>query len=554
MRCVHFDNIHGNEAKDLKNPYVPIVLHLVPRILTNLDRDEDSPTYGCFDRNFWHYKVHDYSSTVLQQCSLTLALVYKYWFEGNIYYNSEMIKGYAIAGVKFCEKIQHKNGSFDEYWVGEHSIPATAFALYGICETCDHLGIQPDISCIDKAVDFLVKHMETAVLNQEMASVAAIRYAGEILEVDEYKEMAKQKFANLLSQQKNEGWFSEYEGLDLSYLTVNLDYLIRYYELSKDPDALISAKKILDLIKYFIHPDGSFGGEYGTRNTEYFAPYGIEFLKKYCPVSNEIVRKLLGYIHQDSYLNLNCDERYYLHYLSHSFMKGLLIYSYNPWDGKLPCETTFEKYFDESKIFIKSTNDYYFIANLSKGGVFKVFDKRGSTMSTDCGFRFLFNDNLYVTEMPRDNNCSIKPGLVEVTAPFTKMNFIQQSFSKLLILRIISRMFGFGAVRLTKKLMILGSKGTGDMFVNRKIFFGENEMRVVDSISVGDRHGLLKLSNGLSVRHTASSRFFQSNTLNNLVKPATFEIKGNFTASRIIEFGDAKGLLDETNKSNTSIL
>lgn len=547
---MRFDNTQRNDSGNLKNPYVPIVLHLIPRILTNLDRDKDSPTYGCFDRNFWHYKVHDYSSIILQQCSLTLALAYKYWFEGNIYYNSETIKEYAIAGVEFCEKAQHKNGSFSEYWMGEHSIPATAFALYSMCETCDHLGIQPDISCTDKAVDFLAKHTETAVLNQEMASVAAIRYAGEILEVDEYKEMAKQKFADLLSQQKSEGWFSEYGGLDLSYLTVNLDYLIRYYELSKNPDALVSAKKVLNFIKYFVHPDGSFGGEYGTRNTEYFAPYGIEFLKKYCPVSNEIVRKLLGYIHQDSYLNLSCDERYYLHYLSHSFMKGLLIYSYKPWDGRLPCETEFEKYFDESKIFIKSTDDYYLIANLSKGGVFKVFDKSGSGVSTDCGFRFFFNGDLYVTEMPHDNRCLVKPGVVEVTAPFTKMNFVKQSFSKLLLLRILSFIFGYSAVRLTKKLLILGSKETEDMHVNRKILLEENKIQVVDSVSVGDRSGLLKISDGLSVRHTASSRFFQLNTLGNLVEPAMFEIKGNLTTSRVIAFGDAKEFSHEGSISN----
>lgn len=537
------DTIHVNEANAPKNPYIPILLHLIPRLLTNLDRDRDSPTYGCFDRNFWHYKVHDYSSTILQQCSLTLALVYKYWFEGNIYYNSEKIKEYAIAGVRFCERIQHKNGSFDEYWMGEYSIPATAFALYGICETCDLLGVQPDISCIDRAVVFLEKHTETDVLNQEMASIAAIRYAGELLEVDEYIETARQKFASLLSQQKNEGWFSEYGGLDLSYLTVNLDYLIRYYELSQDSDALASAKKILGLIKYFVHPDGSFGGEYGTRNTEYFAPYGIEFLKQYCPVSNEIIQKLLGYIHQDSFLNLNCDERYYLHYLSHSFMKSLLIYSHTPSDEKLPCETTFEKFFDESKILIKSTGYYYLIVNLSKGGVLKTFDKKASKMSTDCGFRFLFNGNLYVTEMPQDNNCSVKPGVVEVTAPFTKMNLLKQSFSKLLALRILSRLFGFSAVRLTKKLMILGSKEITDMYINRKILLEEDKIRVVDSVSVGNRTGLVKISDGLSVRHTASSRFFQPNTVGNLVEPVIYDIKGSLTINRVIVFGDAKSYL-----------
>ena len=527
-----------NKNKEFSNPYIPIVLHLIPRILTNLDRDKDSPTYGCFDRNFWHYKVHDYSSAVLQQCSLTLAFAYKCWFEGNIYYNSEIIKEYAIAGVKFCEKIQHKNGSFDEYWLGEGSVPATAFTLYSICETCDHLDIQPDTSCIKKSVNFLNKHIETEVLNQEMASIAAIQYASEILKRNDYKELARKKFANFLLKQNNEGWFSEYGGLDLSYLTVNLDYLVRYYELSHDSKALYAAKKVLNLIKYFIHPDGSIGGEYGTRNTEYFAPYGIEFLKKHCPISNEIIHRLFEYIYQDSYLNLNCDERYYLHYLNHSYIKSLFIYSYTPWNGKLPCDIKFEKYFNESNIFIKSTNNYYFISNLSKGGVFKVFDKNNQTMNTDCGLRFFLDGDQYVTEMPNENKCSINSGTIEITMPFKKMNFVKQSFFKLFLLRIISFIFGIHAIGLTKKIMILGSKSVTGMSATRSIILQENNIKLIDSVSVGDKFGILKISDNLSVRHTASSRFFQTNTIGNKIKPEVFEIRGNLCISRYIEFSN----------------
>ncbi len=39
-------------------------LHL-QRLLGAMDRDPDSPTYGCFDRGFWHYKAQDWSSAIL---------------------------------------------------------------------------------------------------------------------------------------------------------------------------------------------------------------------------------------------------------------------------------------------------------------------------------------------------------------------------------------------------------------------------------------------------------------------------------------------------------
>ena len=48
----------------------------IPKILTLLDRNVHSPTYGCFDRNFWHYKIIDFPSGMAQEFVLPLALAY----------------------------------------------------------------------------------------------------------------------------------------------------------------------------------------------------------------------------------------------------------------------------------------------------------------------------------------------------------------------------------------------------------------------------------------------------------------------------------------------
>lgn len=542
---MHKQRALSGRINHLYNPYCPIILHLIPRILTNLDRDKDSPTYGCYDRNFWHYKVHDYSSAILQQCSLTLALVYLNQFCGNIYYNNKMIRQYSIAGINFCYKIQNRDGSFAEYWKGESSIPSTAFTLYSLCETCDLLGLKPDAECLNKAVHFLIKHKENEVLNQEMAAIAAIRYAGKLLDNKEYESISTQRFNEFLKMEKKEGWFSEYGGMDISYLTVNLDFLIRYYELTGNNNALEAAKQVIGYIQYFIHPDGSLGGEYGTRNTEYFAPYGIEYLKGHCPISSWIINSVLGYISQDGYLNLNCDERYYLHYLSHSFMKSLIIYSKNNCFLSLPHNFSFEKYFKESKIFIKSTPNYYFISNLSKGGVFKAMNKHTYQMSTDCGYRLILSKNMYVTELPQLNEYSFREDQIEVTCNFVKLNFVKQSTLKLLLLRALSLMLGSRTNHLLKKVMIFGKNSNNDMKLNRIIAFEDDKIHVSDNIQIGKRSGNIKLSNGLSVRHTASSRFFQLNTLNNPVQPEEFQINGSLTNTRTIFFNPP--IFDQSN-------
>lgn len=521
------------------NPYIPIVLHLIPRILTNLDRDRDSPTFGCFDRNFWHYKVHDYSSGLLQQCMLTLGLVYSNNFEGNIYFMSEEIRKYSIAGIDYCNKIQNSDGSFDEYWKGESSIPSTAFTLYSICETCDLLKIEPNKETIRNAVRFLEKHVEEKALNQEMASIAAIEYSAQLLNDDKYKKIADEKFSRIISKKEPEGWFSEYGGLDLSYLTVFLDYLIRYYELTYNLDALETSKQIINCIKYFIHPDGSIGGEYGTRNTEYFAPYGIEYLKETSPIARSIIQRLLEYVHQNGYINLSCDERYYLHYLNHSFTKSLLIYSDFPLKEKLPYESTFSKNFEDAKIIIKSTDFYYFIINCNKGGTFKVMDKKSYDMNTDCGYRLMLTNGFYVTEMPSNNEYYIDENSIKLSCNFSKMDYVRQSTFKLLLLRLLSKILGYTAITMVKKIMIFGgNKVRKDTQLTRTISFSPDKIIINDFIEIGTNKGIISISNGLSIRHTASSRFFQINSINNQIKTEKFEIVEKFEKTRILSFFD----------------
>lgn len=524
-----------------ETPYHPVVLHLIPRILTNVDRDPDSPTYGCFDRSYWHYKVHDYSSGLLQQSMLTLALVYDNNFNGNVYYKKAEIRDFAIAGLEFCTRIQHNDGSFDEYWAGEHSIPSTAFTLYAICETSDVLGyITDDIKrCIDRSVRFLENNVEQGALNQEMAAIAGIRYAATILDDDRIRDISTNRFTQFLEKQTNEGWFPEYGGFDFSYSTVTLDYLIRFYELSKEERTLESAKRLLNVLKYFVHPDGSVGGEYGTRNTEYFLPHGIEYLRKDSAIADKFISKILEYIVGNNYLNLSWDERYILHYVSHSFVKALLIHKEYDYCHKdqLPCETTFNHFLSEAQIYIHSNRNYYFIANLSKGGLFKAICKKTMETSTDCAFRISYKGDLYVAEWPKNNEYTLMPNGFMIKAIFAKTNFMQQSTLKLLLLRLSSKILGARARKLTKNALLFGKKDIEDMTLCRTISFDDEKIIIEDTIDVGEREVTARLIPGLSVRYIPSSRFYQINTLNTKIKSELTKVKGKTSFKRELTFG-----------------
>ena len=99
--------------------FTPLADHLTksfPRLLTQLCRDKDSPLYGCFDRNFWHYKTRDFPSMVLQQPIYVLDMVSR----GELPFCDELkiskttISEWVDACLTFWSKSQRKNGSFDE--------------------------------------------------------------------------------------------------------------------------------------------------------------------------------------------------------------------------------------------------------------------------------------------------------------------------------------------------------------------------------------------------------------------------------------------------------
>ena len=45
---------------------LPIV-EQIPRLLTQVDRNPHSPTYGSCCRNYWHYRIEDISNSQMQE-------------------------------------------------------------------------------------------------------------------------------------------------------------------------------------------------------------------------------------------------------------------------------------------------------------------------------------------------------------------------------------------------------------------------------------------------------------------------------------------------------
>ena len=129
-------------------------LSQIPRLLSLLDRNQFSPTYGCFHRDYWLYKTSDFADAVRQFGVLALALVYKYDFPGNIYKGQPKIRDWAIAGLNFWTHIQHKDGSFDEFYPNERGwVGPTAFTTYSAIESFKLLNKEIDKNTANRIID-----------------------------------------------------------------------------------------------------------------------------------------------------------------------------------------------------------------------------------------------------------------------------------------------------------------------------------------------------------------------------------------------------------------
>ncbi len=501
----------------IKREYASFIQINLPRVLTQIDRDLDSPTYGCCDRNYWHYKIRDFSSAILQQSGLVLAKLYQIDFPGNSLFQNQHAFDIAVATLDFWRKIQLADGSFNEYYPHEHGFPPTAFSFYSACEIYRGLGLENPVylKAFSKTAKYLSDHIESQASNQEMASITALYSYFLIGKNQEIEKAVKRKLQRFLATQSTEGWFPEYDGADFGYQSVCLDMLAEYFHLSRDERVLEPMERIAAFLKWFVQPDATIGGEYGARNTTYFLPFGLELLASRGNADAIAMRSVIfKNCDQPDYFQHAIDDRYFTHYVLHSFVRAFEI----PM-GKVKTETSLpyqepgNRYFSESGLLSKTEKKYFAIYSLKKGCV-KVF--RGMNMIfSDFGYRidlgkntiaatnWLDKENQY--SFDENENCAITKGR------FTKVRVRTSSPISHIGLRLASSLLGNHLIGFLKKKMIFIDSHI-EVWFERTISFQENSIVIKDKI-----HSLenvtIKSAPSFSLRHVASSKFFSAGDL-----------------------------------------
>jgi hypothetical protein len=354
----------------------------IPKILTLMDRNAHSPTYGCFDRAYWHYKIIDFPSGMAQEFVWPLALAYSTDIEGNVFHREPVIRTWVAAGISFAARSAHRDGSCDDYFPFERAAGAAAFSLLASIESYQLMELDdpPLLGFFERRADWLAGHRESGRLANHVALTAlALTRLGELLGTGRWDGARNKLIDLLLSWQDDEGWFAEYDGFDPGYHTLTISCLARLHELLPDGAGLTEPiERAVRLAVDIVHPDGTFGGEYGSRNTYNFYPHGFELVGRWMPEALTVNDTVLQAV-ENGLEPCYADD----HIIGHHTWNQLL--AWRDWVSERPPpaeRVPGRLQLPNAGIIVDRREGYELYAAPGKGGVFKLF-KDGRLVVSD---------------------------------------------------------------------------------------------------------------------------------------------------------------------------
>ena len=342
-----------------------------------------------------------------------------------------------------------------------------------------------------------------------------------LLTKDEKYRAASDSFRDItLSWQNEEGWFQEYEGADPGYHSCSIAFLGKLYRKSGDEKLIEPLKKAVEFAAHFMHPDGSYAGEYGSRNTYHFYPHGFEVMREFSETAGRVADTYLFKSLPRRSRYFNDDNRMCAHYV-YDWMQAWL--DYHPdrtgsFDGARP---PFKRWFKNAKLYVVNTGRYYAVCSLAKGGVLKVFNEDGPIYSDTGPILKTQNGHVLVSHLVDDypHQVDEEGGVASTDGQMCRRKVQLSSPVKQMAFRAMNLTLGRRDPHLVRstlqKILITGKPRTDNRF-NRRIRFFEDRIEIDDSIDFSggkDRAARIAVGSDATSIYVANSNTFQESTL-----------------------------------------
>lgn len=514
-------------------PYRQVVLSAIPALLSSQDRDPVSPTFGCFDRQYWAWANKDFANADLQRGVYILAQLYRWQDNSNPYFGNEHVRTWVEAGIEFLCRIQHGNGAFDQWYPLERSVGTTGFVSGPIVDAIELLGDDVSASLRDRSCEMLERAGRLLLRQPESHGFISNHQAGAALSLyrlrgflgdPRYEERAWEIVDAITHHQSMEGWFAEYGGADPGYETLGITYLAALWRHSGNDRLLEMLQRSVNFLRYFVHPNGTLGGEYGSRNTELYYPSGIEILAPVVEEARSIAAALRVTVGRARFTDpANCDVPNLIPLLS-SYAAAMVDACELSPAPALPCAgEPFKRHFKDAGLYVCKTARYYAVVGLSKGGTLRVHDiEDGHCVHVDAGFVAASAQGpMSSTQVPASGrNCTVTDQEMTVEAPFyTVSGWRRMSPTDLVGLRIFSLSLG-RSVALSEWLkralahLLISRRKRSDLTLTREFAFGESHIEVTDRIT-GEGRGIQSIRRGTkySPLFMGSARYFSTQEL-----------------------------------------
>jgi|Deesub1362A_J573_1020465.scaffolds.fasta_scaffold03107_4 hypothetical protein len=534
-----------HQRRERRRFYQAELLREVPRLLSALDRCPTSVSGGSFDREYWAWATKDFANQDLQRAVRVLAFLYRHRFPGNRYYRQPALLTWLSQAVRFWLRGQEADGSFDHLYPHEKSWMAAAFTLVDMAAAFSLVGeeVSPELrgswlAAMRRAGDCLVTRDEAHgfISNHRAGAAAGLLALSRLSGEEVYARRARELMAEVYRRQSPEGWFLEYEGADPGYQTLDTHYQAIYFlESGGDEACLQAVARSLEFLSYFLHPDGSIGGEYGSRSCPHFFPGGFEVFARYLPVAEAMARQGAEGLAQGYSSGLAEAEMRNAVPMATSYVLALeALAEEGDYPGEtLPWQREFERLWPQAGLYVRSDADTYTVIGASKGGVIKVFGKRPPRLIfSSCGYAGRLQGGRHLTTQlwttfPRLDAGGLRPGDEQPLRPAAEIR-VEAPFFAYKPDRVMTpvRLLGFRLFNLTvgrwrklndfvRKHLIIGrfltTRQRMPLSLSRCLRFREGRCEVSDRISLepGAKLEELREYGFFSSVYMASARYFR---------------------------------------------
>ena len=495
---------------DLHAPLLAVARRWMPRILTQVCRDPTSPLYGCADRNWWHYKIRDFPSIILQQAGYAMHLAghHPAWSA-----DAAALDAVAAASARFWNARAKKHYAFEEYYPWEQGYPPLAFSTLAMAKLAA-AGVVPveDIRPgLLVAARQLRTRLEREAGNQQVAGLAALAWIDKVLPGDSDPAAFARQKARTLALQHEEGWYWEYDGPDLGYLAVTIDCLWDLYDATRDEDFRASIARALSFTAEFLAASPRGVGQHNSRNTDYLVPYGIvrsalegEGAEK--RDATLIAATAFAGADRPDHFFAAVDDRYICHYIGQSVFRSLLLLRDRQLDAIPPAPP--------QPRLIPGSGHYLepgLVVSCRKGGILSV--ARGDAEASDFGWIVERGAKQYVSHWWSDAwRFSQDADGITVEGELFPHKERLSTPPKHIVLRMLSFVLGRRLTALLKRALIFKRGGTGLGFT-RRISWNEQGVEIEDRITGLRPADRLVRAPRASKRHVASADSFHHEDL-----------------------------------------